>query len=49
MGTQKLIYSVQTQSFSPQNADILGHEYSKLIVKDMEKHNVLKQQGEQAK
>ena len=49
MATQKLVYSAQTQSFSPDNADLLGHEYSKLIVKDMEKHNVLQQQGNQAK
>jgi hypothetical protein len=45
MASQQLVYSVQTQSFSPDNADILGHEYAKLIVKDIVKHNVLQQQG----
>ena len=41
MATQQLVYSVQTQFFSPDNSDILGHEYTKLIVEDMVKHNVL--------
>ena len=45
MASQQLVYSVQTQSFSPDNADILGHEYAKLIVKDIMKHNVLQQQS----
>lgn len=49
MATQKLVYSAQTQSFNPGNADIMAGEYSKLIVKDMEKHNVLQQTGAQAK
>lgn len=43
MSTQKLIYSVQTESFDPINSEILGHEYGQLIVKDMVKQNVLKQ------
>lgn len=45
MATQQLVYSVQTQSFNPDNADILGNEYAKLIIKNMMKHNVLQQQG----
>jgi hypothetical protein len=49
MATQKLVYSVQTQSFSPDNANVLGHEYAKLIVKDMVKHNVFEGTGRPAK
>jgi hypothetical protein len=49
MASQQLVYSVQTQSFSPDNANILGHEYAKLIVKDIVKHKVLQQQGVQVK
>ncbi|HEY5369790.1 MAG TPA: hypothetical protein VIJ75_12450 [Hanamia sp.] len=45
MATQQLVYSVQTQSFNPDNADALGQEYSKLIIKNMTKQNVLQQQG----
>lgn len=40
----QLIYSVQTKSFNPDNAAILGHEYGKMIVKDMIKQKVLSQQ-----
>jgi hypothetical protein len=49
MASQQLVYSVQTQSFSPDNANILGHEYAKLIVKDIVKNKVLQQQGVQVK
>jgi hypothetical protein len=35
MNSQKLIYSVQTQSFDPANSEIMGHEYGKMIVKRM--------------
>jgi hypothetical protein len=49
MASQQLVYSVQTQSFSPDNANILGHEYAKLIVKDIVKHKVLQQQSVQVK
>jgi len=41
MATQKLVYSVQTQSFDPSSAESLGHDYGQLIVKNMVKHNVL--------
>lgn len=40
--TDKLLYSVQTASFDPDNAETLGHEYGLLIVKDMLKNKVLK-------
>jgi len=44
MSTQKLVYSVQTQSFDPANSESMGHEYGQMIVKNMVKQNVLKQQ-----
>lgn len=43
MANQKLVYSVQTESFDPSNSESLGHEYGQLIVKDMVKQNILKQ------
>lgn len=43
--SQKLVYSVQTESFDPSNAESLGHEYGTLIVNDLVKNNVLKQGG----
>lgn len=39
----KLVYSIQTQSFDPSSIESLGHEYGKLIVKTMLKDNVLLQ------
>lgn len=42
MSTQKLVYSVQTQSFDPANSESLGHEYGQMIVKDMVKNNVIR-------
>jgi hypothetical protein len=47
MATQKLIYSVQTQSFDPDNSEKLGHEYGQMIVKNMVKQNVLQDQDSQ--
>lgn len=41
MGTQKLVYSVQTQSFDPSNSASMAHEYGKMIVKNMVKENIL--------
>ena len=41
MSTQKLIYSVQTQSFDPDNIEAMGHEYGKMIVTNMLKNGVL--------
>ena len=43
MSTQKLVYSVQTESFDPINAESMAHEYGKLIVNDMINKYVLKQ------
>lgn len=36
-----LLYSSQTQSFDPSSAGTLGHEYGKMIVRDMLKNKVL--------
>lgn len=41
MNTQKLVYSVQTQSFDPANSESLAHEYGQMIVKNMVSQNVL--------
>lgn len=46
MRTQKLVYSVQTQSFDPANSESLGHEYGQMIVQDMVKNNVIKKVSE---
>jgi hypothetical protein len=40
MSTQKLVYSVQTQSFDPATSESLAHEYGQLIIKDMVRNNV---------
>ena len=39
--SKELQYSVQTRSFDSNSAESLGHEYGRLIVKDMVKHNLL--------
>jgi hypothetical protein len=44
MSDQKLLYSVQTQSFNPEDAGNLGHEYGKMIVKNMIDQDIIKQQ-----
>lgn len=41
MDSQKLVYSVQTQSFDPSNSEKMGHEYGLMIVKNMIKQHVL--------
>jgi len=41
MNDNKLVYSIQTQSFAPSSTEALGHEYGKLIVKAMVKDAVL--------
>lgn len=41
METQKIVYSVQTQSFDPSNSESMGHEYGQIIVKDMIRNNIL--------
>ncbi len=45
MANQKLVYSVQTQSFEPTNTERLAHEYGELIVKDIVKAGVLEKLG----
>jgi hypothetical protein len=35
LDTKELIYSVQTKSFNPTNAETIAHEYGKIITKDM--------------
>ena len=45
MGNKNMLYSAQSQSFDPSSAQTLGHEYGKMIVKDMLKQNILKQQN----
>ena len=47
MTSQKLLYSVQTQSFDPVNTASLAHEYGKMIVNDMIRKKVLAQTGEE--
>jgi hypothetical protein len=44
MHREKLLYSVQTRSFSPKNTDALGHEYGLMIVKKMLKEKILTEQ-----
>ncbi|HEY8894521.1 MAG TPA: hypothetical protein VIM79_06885, partial [Niastella sp.] len=41
VASKELIYSVQTESFDPASSESLAHEYGKLIVKDMVKHQLL--------
>jgi hypothetical protein len=41
MGSKKLLYSVQTESFLPSSTTSLAHEYGKLIVQDMLKQGIL--------
>jgi hypothetical protein len=49
MADQRLLYSVQTKSFAPDNAESMGHEYGKMIVKNMVKQNILQPQMAAAK
>ncbi|MBL0359004.1 MAG: hypothetical protein IPP72_20035 [Chitinophagaceae bacterium] len=44
INTETLLYSAQTTSFDPVNAESLGHEYGMTIVNDMVKQNVLAKQ-----
>lgn len=41
MENQKLVYSVQTQSFDATNTENVAHEYGQLIIKNMIKQKVL--------
>jgi len=44
MNNMSLLYSAQTRSFSPSSRESMSHEYGQLIVKNMEKKNILQQQ-----
>lgn len=44
LSSNKLLYSVQTQSFQPSSADALAHEYGKNIIQSMIKDNILQKQ-----
>ena len=44
MSDRHLLYSVQTQSFDPVSSESLGHEYGKMIIKNMEKAKLLEKQ-----
>lgn len=49
MSDQRLVYSVQTQSFDPANSEALAHEYGQMIVRNMVKNNILSKNGVPAK
>lgn len=38
----KLLYSVQSQSFTPESTNSMAHEYGQMIVQDMEKSNIVR-------
>ena len=40
--TKQLIYSVQTESFDPDEATALAHQYGKVIINDIKQKNILK-------
>lgn len=46
--SNKLIYSVQTQSFDPSSMEALAHEYGQKIVQNMVKNNILQKQEEKS-
>ena len=41
MNGQKLVYSVQTQSFDPIDSGLMGHRYGKMIIKNLVSQKVL--------
>ena len=41
MSNQKLVYSIQTESFDPSSTEKMGHEYGQIIVKDLIRNNIL--------
>lgn len=43
MPAEKLVYSVQTQSFNPSGKTILAHEYGKLIIHDMLENKIIEE------
>ena len=46
LSSNKLLYSIQTQSFEPASTDALAHEYGKKIIQTMVKNNILQKQEE---
>jgi hypothetical protein len=44
LGSQDLVYSVQTQSFDPVSTEDLANEYGKMIVKNMFKMGIIEKQ-----
>lgn len=46
---KELLYSSQSQSFNPSDAQSMGEDYAKLIVKDLAKNNIVAPQGRQLK
>lgn len=44
--SNKLMYSVQTQSFDPSSIESLAHEYGQIIIQNMTRNRVLGQQEE---
>lgn len=42
MSDQKLVYSVQTESFEPSSTESMAHDYGRIIVNDMIKKGVIK-------
>ena len=45
LSSDKLVYSVQTQSFEPASTEALAHEYGQKIIQSMIKGNVLQKAG----
>jgi hypothetical protein len=45
----KLLYSVQSQSFTPESTNSMAHEYGQMIVQDMVKNNVFRKVNQPAK
>jgi len=43
--TDKLLYSVQTQSFEPNTTEAVAHEYGQKIVENMTKNKILQKQN----
>ncbi len=47
--TESLLYSVQTETFDPMSPESMGHEYGKMIIKNMIKNEVLGKQQKELK
>lgn len=44
LNPERLVYSVQTETFNPKNSWSMGHEYGHMIISNMVKSRVLKKQ-----